>query len=296
MQVILIDTFGFFFRSYYALPPLFNSKKFPTSLLTGFAGLIYKIFRDNKNACIIFALEGHENKRKEIYKDYKANRSEAPPDLLAQLPIAIEWLAKMGLKTLQIKGYEADDCIATLANLAQKQGYKVQIISHDKDLYQLINADVSLLDYAKGRVISAAECVAKFGVPPNEFVTFQSIVGDSSDNIPGIKGIGPKGAAKILSHFKTLESLYEAINLDSKNVENLLGKRNLELIIKHKNEAFLSRELVTLRNDLLSSYDFMESKNDFATTPLLRIVPELREYEMNKILMTISHFNGESLM
>lgn len=284
MQVILIDTFGFFFRSFYALPPLFNSKGFPTSLLTGFANLIFDIFKKYKGACIIFTLEGHENKRKEIYKDYKANRSEAPADLLAQLPVAISWLEDMGLKTLQINGYEADDCIASLSHLAQLQGFSVQIISHDKDLYQLISQNVSLYDYSKKRVITALECEQKFGVKPSEFITYQSIVGDSSDNIPGIKGIGAKGALKILEHFKSLEELYDAISADFSRVESLLGKRVVKLILDSKENAFLSRRLVTLCNDLLPSYDFMESKNDFENSPLLKIAPQLREYEMFKIL------------
>ncbi|MWV66114.1 DNA polymerase I [Helicobacter saguini] len=287
MQVILIDTFGFFFRSFYALPPLFNSKGFPTSLLTGFANLIFEIFKKNKGCCIIFTLEGHDNKRKEIYKDYKANRSEAPADLLLQLPVAVEWLQKMGLKTLQINGYEADDCIATLSHLAQAQGFQVRIISHDKDLYQLINENVIIYDYGKKRVITAAECVEKFGVSPRDFITYQSIVGDSSDNIPGIKGIGAKGAVKILEHFKSLESLYDSITADTSNVESLLGKRAVALILASKDNAFLSRELVTLNSHLLENYDFLESKNEFENSPLLKIAPELKELEMQKILSTI---------
>ncbi len=290
MQVILVDTFGFFFRSYYALPPLHNSKNFPTSLLTGFATLIFNLYKDNKDSCIIFALEGDGiNKRKEIYNDYKANRKETPQDLLKQLPVAIEWLKKMGLPTLSISEYEADDCIATLATLAKKDGFEVQIISHDKDLYQLIDNKIYLFDYAKRQKIGIKECESKFGVTPNEFVTYQSIVGDTSDNIPGIKGIGAKGAQKILSSFKTLESLYETLENDYGAIETLFGKRTAKLIAENKDNAFLSKELVTLKRDLLQDFSFI--KHNFTQSPLINIVDELKEYELYKTLQKIN-FNA----
>ena len=287
-KVILVDTFGFFFRSYYALPPLHNSKHFPTSLLTGFATLIFNLYKEHKDSCIIFTLEGGgTNRRKEFYPQYKANRKEAPQDLLLQLPVAIEWLEKMGLPTLSLQGYEADDCIATLATLAKKDGYETQIISHDKDLYQLISEGIYIFDYAKKQAITQKECYEKFGVLPNDFIMYQSIVGDSSDNVPGIKGIGPKGAQSILAHFKSLESLYENIEKDYENIVSLLGKRTAGLIKEHKEQAFISRNLVTLRTDLLQNYDFLSKKNEFEISPLLTIKDELESYELHRILQKI---------
>lgn len=288
LKVILIDTFGFFFRSYYALPPLHNSKHFPTSLLTGFATFIFNLYKEYKNSCIIFTLEGSgTNRRKEFYPQYKANRKEAPQDLLLQLPVAIEWLEKMKLPTLSLQGYEADDCIATIATLAKKDGYNVQIISHDKDLYQLISEGIYIFDYAKKQAITQKECYEKFGVLPNDFIMYQSIVGDSSDNVPGIKGIGQKGAKNIIAHFKSLESLYENIEKDYEKVVSLLGKRTAELIKEHKEQAFISKNLVTLRTDLLQHYDFLGKKNEFETSPLLIIKDELESYELQKILHKI---------
>ncbi len=287
-KVILVDTFGFFFRSYYALPPLHNSKHFPTSLLTGFATLIFNLYKEHKDSCIIFTLEGGgTNRRKEFYPQYKANRKEAPQDLLLQLPVAIEWLEKMGLPTLSLQGYEADDCIATLATLAKKDGYETQIISHDKDLYQLISEGIYIFDYAKKQAITQKECYEKFGVLPNDFIMYQSIVGDSSDNVPGIKGIGPKGAQSILAHFKSLESLYENIEKDYENIVSLLGKRTAGLIKEHKEQAFISRNLVTLRTDLLQNYDFLSKKNKYENSPLLTIKDELESYELHRILQKI---------
>ncbi|TLD83345.1 DNA polymerase I [Helicobacter trogontum] len=288
LEVILVDTFGFFFRSYYALPPLHNSKHFPTSLLTGFATLIFNLYKEHKNSCIIFTLEGSGiNRRKEFYPQYKANRKEAPQDLLLQLPVAITWLEKMGLPTLSLQGYEADDCIATLATLAKKDGFNVQIISHDKDLYQLINDGIHIFDYAKKQPITQKECYEKFGVLPHDFIMYQSIVGDSSDNVPGIKGIGPKGAQNILTHFKSLETLYDTIEQDYERVVSLLGKRTAGLIKEHKDEAFISRTLVTLCTDLLQDYDFLSKKNEFESSPLLAIKDELESYELQRILQKI---------
>ena len=288
MKIILVDTFGFFFRSYYALPPLHNSKHFPTSLLTGFANFIFNLYKDNPHTCIIFTLEGQgTNRRKEFYPQYKANRKEAPQDLLLQLPIAITWLEAMGLPTLSLEGYEADDCIATLATLAKNQGFLVEIISHDKDLYQLIDDSIYIFDYAKRQKITARECKEKFGVTPDEFITYQSIVGDTSDNIPGIKGIGAKGAQIIVHSFKTLESLYDAMQNKNDEMLQLLGTRMVKLISEQKNEAFLSRELVTLKKDLLSDFDFISRQYLHDTTPLLHIKEQLQEYELQKILQKI---------
>ena len=170
---------------------------FGNAMLTGFANFIFNLYKDNPHTCIIFTLEGQgTNRRKEFYPQYKANRKEVPQDLLLQLPIAITWLEAMRLPTLSLEGYEADDCIATLATLAKNQGFLVEIISHDKDLYQLIDDSIYIFDYAKRQKITARECKEKFGVTPDEFITYQSIVGDTSDNIPGIKGIGAKGSGR----------------------------------------------------------------------------------------------------
>ncbi|RDU72869.1 DNA polymerase I [Helicobacter aurati] len=292
--IILVDTFGYFFRSYYALPSLQNSKHFPTSLLTGFSHFLFNLYKENPNTCIIFALEGSGiNRRKEIYPLYKANRQEAPKDLLLQLPIAIEWLEKMQIPQVTFDGYEADDCIASLANLAISKGLEVQIISHDKDLYQLINEQISLFDYTRKRKITAKECQEKFGVLPHEFITYQSIVGDSSDNIPGIRGIGTKGAQRILAHFKDLSSLYETLHNDESKLVALFGKRITNLIAEHEDLAYLSRSLVTLRTDLLADYDFFALQNDNNPMPLLKIQPELEEYELHKILSYLVNYQPE---
>ncbi|PAF45772.1 DNA polymerase I [Helicobacter sp. 11S02629-2] len=276
-KIILIDTFGFFFKSYYAIPKLVNKDGFPTGLLTGFANLLNNIFKDEESYTI-FALESKSRLlRKELFPEYKANRKEAPQDLKEQLSVAIEWIGKMDLNLAQAEGYEADDVIASLASSYSKKGHKVEIVSSDKDLYQLITDDIYLYDPTKKIDIHQKECFEKFKVTPDEFITYQSIVGDSSDNIPGIKGIGPTGALKILEKFKSLEELYACNDLES-----IFGKRTASLIAEGKDTAFLSRELVTLKKDLELHLELKHTPN-----PLLKIKDELIKYDLKKVLQTI---------
>ena len=291
--IILVDTFGYFFRSYYALPRLSNSSNFPTSLLAGFSNFMLNLYKEHPDTCIIFALEGEGSIRKQIYPDYKANRREAPADLLSQLPIAIGWLEKMNVPRIAIDGYEADDCLASLASLANAEGLEVKIISKDKDLYQLINPKTSLIDYndyACKKKITARHCVKKFGIEPKDFITYQSIVGDSSDNIPGIKGIGPKGAIQILENFKSLEELYGALDSSEDGLIGLLSKRSVGLIKEGRELAYISRELVSLKRDLLASYDFSAALNTQNHQPLLHIKDELEKYEIDRVLTRIGGF------
>lgn len=288
--ITVIDTFGFFFRAFYALPPLKNKDGFPTGLLLGFCNLLSSLYRSTECSYIIFALEGGGvNRRKILYPPYKQNRQETPQDLILQLPIAIEWISKMNLLNLSVEGYEADDIIASVASLAQKEGLNVQIISHDKDLYQLINNQVHIYDPIKKKVIGEKECEEKFGVLPSEFVDYQSLVGDSADNITGIKGIGAKSASKLIKHFGSLESLYERAD----EIPSLLTPRLAKLIVDSKNEAFISKQLVSLVRDIPLEIDFnacqMPSQN-----PLLSIVEELKEYEFKGILNKILGPNSKT--
>ena len=278
----IIDTFGFFFRNYYALPYLKSKDGFPTGLLTGFINFIASINKEHGTDYLLFALDSKEKTlRCEIDPNYKANRPTPPEDLLKQLPVAIEWIKKMGFKSIEVPGYEADDIIATIAEDAKKKGIKVQIVSSDKDLYQLIDDDkVLVYDPMKKIKINEDECIKKFGVKPSQIVDYLALVGDSSDNIPGVKGIGPKGARTLLKEFGSLENIYN-------HLDKVANKRTKKLLEDSRDNAFLSYKLASLYYDIVKEikYDeFTFPKNN----PILNIKDELQRYDMKTILQRAS--------
>ncbi len=274
----IIDTFGFFFRSYFALPPLRNSEGFPTGLLTGFINLIDALKREHNTDYIVFALDSKgKTFRNDLYPEYKANRDEPPVDLTKQLPIAIDWIREMGFAHLAKDGFEADDIIATLAKYGKEQGLNVRIVSHDKDLYQMIeDGRVVMYDSVKRKEITEKDCFLKFGVYPKDFINFQAIIGDASDNIPGVKGIGKVGASKLINEFFTLENIYD-------NLERCGTARTQKLLLESKENAFLSRELVTMKQDVFKDFDLesfvFEDKNYL--TPLL---DDFERFEMRQAI------------
>ena len=274
----IIDTFGFFFRSYFALPPLKNSDGFPTGLLTGFINLIDSLHRDHNTDYIVFALDSKgPTFRNDIYADYKANRDSPPEDLIKQLPIAIDWITEMGFANLAKEGYEADDIIATLAKYGKEQGLKVRIVSHDKDLYQMIeDGYVVMYDSVKRKEITDKECFEKFGVYPKDFINFQAILGDSSDNVPGVKGIGKVGASKLINKYGTLEAIYDDIeNCGTANIQKKL--------LESKENAFMSRELVTMDQNVFKDFD-LESFEFEDKNYLTCLIDDFERYEMRKAL------------
>ena len=273
MQTLsIIDTFGYFFRNFYALPKLTSKDGFPTGVLLGFVNLINQLY-DDKSTHIIFALEGQGEKwRKSFYPAYKANRKEADKDLIAQIEVAIDWIAQMNLSHIAIDGFEADDAIATLSRLAKDAHLAVRIVSVDKDLYQLIDDNTHIFDPTKKREIREAECFEKFGVYPRQFVDYQSLVGDSSDNIAGVSGIGAKGAQNLIAEFDSLDNLYA--NLSQ------IAPKMADKISAGKDSAYLSQKLVRLRDDLLQNFAF-DSCLKPTQNPLFLIESELEKYNIN---------------
>ena len=277
-EIVVFDTFAFFFRNYYALPPLKNREGFPTGLLTGFVNFLHSLRSDFHEERFVFALDSKgDSFRKELYGDYKANRPAPPPELIQQLPVAISWIEQMGFHNISIPGYEADDVIATLAQKAKSEGFVVKIVSSDKDLYQLIDDDrVVMFDPVKKIAINADACFQKFGVRPENFVDFQAILGDSSDNVPGVKGIGEKGASKLINEYKTLENIYA-------NIESITPTRTKNLLLEHKENAFLSQNLVRLVGNLEIDFD-PETCPISDVNPLVKIADELIKYDMTQAL------------
>ncbi|GAA7163622.1 DNA polymerase I [Helicobacter pylori] len=269
----LIDTFAYLFRSYYMSAknkPLTNDKGFPTGLLTGLVGMVKKFYKDKKNMpFIVFALESQtKTKRAEKLGEYKQNRKDAPKEMLLQIPIALEWLQKMGFTCVEVSGFEADDVIASLATLSP---YKTRIYSKDKDFNQLLSDKIALFD-GKTEFL-AKDCVKKYGILPSQFTDYQGIVGDSSDNYKGVKGIGSKNAKELLQRLGSLEKIYENLDL----AKNLLSPKMYQALIQDKESAFLSKELATLERGCIKEFDF-SSCTFPSENPLLKIKDELKEY------------------
>ncbi|GAA7533292.1 DNA polymerase I [Helicobacter pylori] len=269
----LIDTFAYLFRSYYMSAknkPLTNVKGFPTGLLTGLVGMVKKFYKDRKNMpFIVFALESQtKTKRAEKLGEYKQNRKDAPKEMLLQIPIALEWLQKMGFTCVEVSGFEADDVIASLATLSP---YKTRIYSKDKDFNQLLSDKIALFD-GKTEFL-AKDCVEKYGILPSQFTDYQGIVGDSSDNYKGVKGIGSKNAKELLQRLGSLEKIYENLDL----AKNLLSPKMYQALIQDKESAFLSKELATLERGCIKEFDFSSCAFP-SENPLLKIKDELKEY------------------
>ncbi|OKB23135.1 DNA polymerase I [Helicobacter pylori] len=269
----LIDTFAYLFRSYYMSAknkPLTNDKGFPTGLLTGLVGMVKKFYKDRKNMpFIVFALESQtKTKRAEKLGEYKQNRKDAPKEMLLQIPIALEWLQKMGFTCVEVSGFEADDVIASLATLSP---YKTRIYSKDKDFNQLLSDKIALFD-GKTEFL-AKDCVKKYGILPSQFTDYQGIVGDSSDNYKGVKGIGSKNAKELLQRLGSLEKIYENLDL----AKNLLSPKMYQALIQDKASAFLSKELATLERGCIKEFDFLSCAFP-SENPLLKIKDELKEY------------------
>lgn len=274
----IIDTFGFLFRNFYALPPLKSKKGTPTGMITGFMNFISSLGRDFPTDYVVFTLDSKEKEtfRKEIFKDYKANRPEAPEDLKKQLPIAIDLIKDMGFKMIEMPGFESDDIIASLAKTAAKQGIKVKIVSHDKDMYQLIDdGKIVIFDPIKKIEIDEKGCIEKFGVHPKHFRDFQALVGDSSDNIPGVRGIGVKTAAKLINQYHTLENIYDHID----EIKGAVKKR----LEEGKESAFLSRELVTLKTDLFENINLEEFRYP-EINPVLKVADKLIDLDITSVI------------
>ena len=248
-HICLVDGSTYIFRAYHALPPLTRkSDGFPVGAISGFCNMLDKLVREEKekkgitHLLVVFDASG-KTFRNDIYPEYKANRSEAPEDLIPQFPVIRKATSAFNIPFVELIGYEADDLIASYAEEAKKQNMKVTIVSSDKDLMQLVSDNVSMLDTMKGKVFKKEDVLEKFGVYPEKVIDVQSLAGDSVDNIPGIPGIGIKTAALLINEYDNLEGLF-------KNSEKIKQKKRRENVIEFENQAYISKQLVTLKNDV----------------------------------------------
>ena len=242
--VYVLDVSGYVFRAYHALPPLSSATGEPTHAVLGFTNMLLKLVADQKprRFCVCYDPPG-PSFRKERYPEYKSNRKKHPEDLYAQLERCFEIVRAYEIPGFRHEDVEADDLIATIARRSVEAGYRVVIISSDKDLLQLVGEGVIMYDTMRGRVFGADETRAKMGVPPEQVRDLLALMGDSSDNIPGVPSVGPKTAKTLLEEHGTLDGVYAALDTMTKKAL----RKKLE---DHKDDAFLSRDLVTLRDDV----------------------------------------------
>lgn len=242
-KLTLIDGSGFIFRAFHALPPLRRPDGVPVGAVYGFCSMLSKTLLENQTDALVVVFDaGRQTFRQEIYPDYKAHRPETPEDLIPQFQLIRDACTAFNVPTLEAVGFEADDLIATYAYHAREGGYDVCIISSDKDLMQLVSPGISMLDPIKNRPIGEAEVLEKFGVPPARVVDVQALAGDSSDNVPGVPGIGVKTAAELINAYGDLDSLLA-------RAHEIRQPKRREALLAHAEKARISRQLVTLRHD-----------------------------------------------
>ena len=289
----LIDGSGYIFRAYYALPPLSRkSDGMPTGAVNGFCNMLYKLLEDSKSKenlekpthfAVIFD-SARKNFRNEIYKDYKANRSDAPDDLIPQFDFIRKSVQAFNLPSVELINYEADDLIATYVEQILKIGAKVTIVSSDKDLMQLFKKNVRIYDPMKNKFIVEDDVIKKFGVKSDKVVDVQSLAGDTSDNVPGVPGIGVKTAAELINKYGNLEKLLSSAHEIKQN-------KRRETILENKDKALISKKLVTLKKDVpvkinLNEFILKDIEKD-------KLYEFLRLMEFNRLLSSVISHYGE---
>ena len=289
----LIDGSGYIFRAYYALPPLTRkSDGLPTGAVSGFCSMLFKLLEDSKSNqnlqkpthfAVIFD-SARKTFRNEIYSDYKANRAEAPDDLAPQFDYIRKSVLAFNLPSLELINYEADDLIATYVEMILKEGAKVTIVSSDKDLMQLYKKNVRIYDPMKNKFISEEDIKNKFGVGASKIIDVQALAGDSSDNVPGVPGIGVKTAAELINKYGDLEKLL-------KSAHEIKQNKRRETLIENKDKALISKKLVTLKSDAPVNKNLTDL--ELKSIDKDKLYKFLREMEFNRLLSSAISAYGE---
>ena len=253
-RLILVDGSGYIFRAFYALPPMSREDGTPVNAVFGFTSMLLKLSEDMEGENILVVFDAARTTfRNEIYKEYKANRSEPPEELVPQFDLIKKATTAIGLKSLEVENYEADDIIATYVKIAKKENIETLVISSDKDLMQLIQDHVSLYDPMKNIKIGPEAVFEKFGVSPDKVIDVQALAGDSSDNVPGVPGIGVKTASQLINEYGSLEKLLD-------NASSIKQEKRRESLLNNAELAIVSKKLVSLFSDVPIPYKISDLK------------------------------------
>lgn len=287
-RVCLIDGSGYIFRAFYALPPLTSPEGVPVNAVYGFTNMFMRLTQKMKcdYSLVLFDAK-RQNFRNEIFPDYKGTRKEIPEDLIPQFDIIHQAVEALNLHYLDMEGYEADDLIATYADIALKEGYDVTVISADKDLMQLIRPGVEFYDPMKDKYFTPEDVKEKFGVYPEQVVDVQALAGDSTDNIPGVPGIGLKTAAELVNQFGSLE---EVLTRASEIKQN----KRRETLLENLDKAKISLQLVTLKPDVPVTHkieEFICQKPDLQT-----VLDFVGKYGFNSIRPRVEKWVAEQCL
>ena len=253
-RLILVDGSGYIFRAFYALPPMSREDGTPVNAVFGFTSMLLKLSEDMEGENILVVFDAARTTfRNAIYKEYKANRSEPPEELVPQFDLIKKATTAIGLKSLEVENYEADDIIATYVKIAKKENIETLVISSDKDLMQLIQDHVSLYDPMKNIKIGPEAVFEKFGVSPDKVIDVQALAGDSSDNVPGVPGIGVKTASQLINEYGSLEKLLD-------NASSIKQEKRRESLLNNAELAIVSKKLVSLFSDVPIPYKISDLK------------------------------------
>ncbi|MGH9391105.1 MAG: 5'-3' exonuclease, partial [Vicinamibacteria bacterium] len=272
----LIDASSYIFRAFFAIRSLSNSKGFPTNAIFGVTGMLTRLLREGKPDYIAMVYDTPAPTfRDELYKEYKANREETPEDLVRQLPLVREVVQGFRIAEVELDGFEADDLIGSIAKRLEGRGIEIVIVTGDKDLMQLVRPGVALLDTMKDKWIREPEVREKFGVGPDKVAEVLGLAGDSTDNSPGVPGIGPKTAGELVAEFGSIENVLSKI-------DKVKGEKRRESLRMFADQAKLSRVLATIHCDAPIDFDFDQFA---ARMPDRKKLRELfRELEFHRFL------------
>ncbi|MDD5448160.1 MAG: DNA polymerase I, partial [Actinomycetota bacterium] len=294
-KILLIDGNSLAYRAFFALPKsLSTSSGQVTGAVYGFTSMLFKVLDEEKpDACVVaFDVPRGELERTQAFAEYKAHRPEVPDELLSQMELIEELLKRLRIPVVRAPGHEADDVLGTLAKKASTLGYDVFILTGDRDMLQIVGRGIKVILISKGitqtRVFDEKRVVEEFGVPPEKLPEVTGLKGDSSDNIPGVPGIGEKGARDLIGKYGSLESLYE-------HIDEIGGESRKNILLEHRDKAFFSRDLATLKTNLSLDFDFEEAKlGNWEEKEVLDFLQSC-EFEVlsNRFVQNFSHHNIE---